>query len=206
MCLWSLRLSLPWSLATSPICSCCKKTTASLFALDDPSNPQTPSADWLTQGSRGKATYKNPRQSAVVILNFGQYVSSINVGQRPPQCDFVLCTADKSHVLLAELKIAKMRQMRHHRKKAKVQLFTTLSSLLGAASVAEDIRGAAIKACCLFHQRPSFSSELMIKAPDSFHRRDSPEPENGEKKENLAIEGLGFEYWEYTAHQQYKFA
>ena len=206
MCLWPLRLLQPWSSASYTICSCCKRTTSLLFGLNDPSNSATSGPDWLIENSHGTATYENPLQKEVMVLNYGEFVNSIRMPHQK-QCDFILSTNDNSCFILSELKIAKkIARMRNHRSKAKKQLLQTLYDLSNQPHLWTVITSAHIKQCSLFHQRPSVPATLTIKAPTSFHRRDLIQPESGEKKMNPAIEAYGFEYWEYTSNQHYKFS
>ena len=196
----------PWSHATE--LAVCQSTKAVRFGLNDPKSCTTSSRAVIVLDSCAEtANFNNPEELQISIFHYGAFVASIRNVQQPPQCDFVLYAPLFSHVLLAEIKVAKKGRMKERRAKAMKQLQRTLADLLSLPNVQSKFGLAIERRCAFFHRPPSSLSltENQVKAANTFRRIDRISSQNGILKKYSPIESLGFEYMEFPNSHVYVF-
>lgn len=204
----------PWSHATAR--AVCQSTNAVMFGLNDPKSCLTSNRAVIVLASCTEtANFNNPTGLQISIFQYGSFVDSIRNVQQPPQCDFVLYTPLFSHVLLAEIKVAKTGRIGNHRTKAQRQLQRTLADFLNLPNVQNKLSLARERTCAFFHRPPSSLSLTgnQVRAANTFHRIDRITSQmdthgcnlNGIPKKYSPIQSLGFEYWEFPNNHVYVF-
>ena len=158
---------------------------------------------------RGIAKFSNPNEVNCVIGSFDVFITAIETnnamqpGKLGKRCDFFLMT--KRCFLLWEIKNREVRNgmATNIRKKGKSQLRNALTLLSKLPSWKKISKNKIIKKCILFNSSAFHSDQDINILVDPFNRLDQiigidwyHQPEN-------YIEGLWFEYWEYSGAQIY---
>lgn len=153
----------------------------------------------------GMAKFVNPNLLQLSVINYDKFITSL-----PPifvngikRSDILItCDSDKYFVLgeLKDRNIAVSKRARDVRRKAKKQLLQSLKTLRDVPNILSYINTKAIKRCCYFNKQSQ--SPPMINAVTAFNRLPSSFPD-GFKMPHSDIEGLNFDFWEYTGNQTF---
>jgi len=146
---------------------------------------------------QGMARFSNPANLTITISNYDKFVTSLpNPFQNGrKRCDIVICD-DEKYFILGEIKDSP--NIKQHRKKAKKQLFESLTTLTAVPQILVSINLKSVKRCCYFNKQTS--SPAIISATTAFNRL-STIFIDGFKMSHLGIEGQNFEFWEYLGGQ-----
>lgn len=146
---------------------------------------------------QGMARFSNPATLKITISNYDKFVTSLpNPFQNGrKRCDIVVCDNEK-YFILGEIKDSP--NIKQHRKKAKKQLFESLTTLTAVPQILASINLRSVKRCCYFNKQTS--SPALITATTAFNRL-STIFDDGFKMSHPGIEGQNFEFWEYLGGQ-----
>jgi len=141
----------------------------------------------------GMARFSNPNASAITIANYDKFVTSLpkrfQLGRK--RCDIIVCD-DGRNLILGEIKDSP--NIKRHRKKAKIQLYESLTTLMAVPQFLALTNNKTIKRCCYFNKQTS--SPAILTATTAFNRLSSIS-QDGLLMSHPAIEGQNFEFWEY---------
>jgi hypothetical protein len=139
------------------------------------------------------ARFSNPNASAVTIANYDKFVTSLpnHFQNGRKRCDIIVCD-DGRNLILGEIKDSPT--VKQHRKKAKKQLYESLTTLIAVSQFLAIANNKAIKRCCYFNKQTS--SPAILTATSAFNRL-SLIFQDGFQMSYPAIEGQNFEFWEY---------
>jgi len=146
---------------------------------------------------QGMARFSNLEATTITICNYDKFVTSLpnHFQNGRKRCDIVVCDNDK-YFILGEIKDSP--NIKQHRKKAKKQLFESLTTLTTVPQIFASINIRTVKRCCYFNKQAS--SPASITATTAFNRL-STIFTDGFKMSHTGIEGQGFEFWEYLGGQ-----
>jgi hypothetical protein len=151
---------------------------------------------------QGMARFSNPTGLTITILNYDKFVTALpNHFQRGKgRCDIiVICNIDR-YFILGEIKDSS--NIKGQRKKAKRQLFESLTTLTAVPQIFTLVNRRVVKRCCYFNKQSS--SPALITATRAFNRLSVIFPD-GFRMSHLGIEGQNFEFWEYIGGQTLTF-
>lgn len=150
-----------------------------------------------TIAGQGMARFSNPTTLKITISNYDKFVTSLsNAFQNGrKRCDIVVCD-DVKYFILGEIKDSP--NIKQHRKKAKKQLFESLTTLTAVPQILASVNLRVVKRCCYFNMQTS--SPVLITATTAFNRL-STIFVDGFKMSHSGIEGQNFEFWEYLGGQ-----
>lgn len=170
------------------------QTTEIYFEIEDTA---TREIAIYTSERKGAARFSNRNKLDVTIANYDKFVSSLSPDFQKgrKRCDIIVCD-EKKNLILGELKDSP--NIIRHRKKAKKQLSESLIDLLAVPEFLELSNNRTVKRCCYFNKRAN--SPGGITATTAFNRL-SIIFQDGFKMNYPAIEGHGFEFWEYLGEQ-----
>lgn len=145
----------------------------------------------------GMARFSNPTSLRITVANYDKFVSSLpsRFQNNRKRCDIIVSDAGR-HFMLGEIKDSP--NIKQHRKKAKKQLFESLTTLIAVPQILASINIRIIKRCCYFNKQTS--SPAPITAITAFNRL-STIFTDGFKMSHTGIEGQNFEFWEYLGGQ-----
>jgi hypothetical protein len=146
-----------------------------------------------TKNGDGMARFSNPNAFAITIVNYDKFVTSLpNHFQRgKDRCDIIVCD-DGKNLILGEIKDSP--SIKQHRKKAKKQLYESLTTLMAVPQFLVLTNNKVIKRCCYFNKQTS--SPAILTVTTAFNRL-SLIFQDGFKMSHPAIEAQNFEFWEY---------
>jgi len=170
------------------------QTNEPYFELED-----TPKKDivlYIKIGA-GTARFSNPKTATVTVAKYEKFVTSLpNSFQRDrKRCDIIVCD-DGENLILGEIKDST--NIKRHRKKAKKQLYESLTTLLAVPQFLKLTNKKTVKRCCYFNKQSDAPS--IITATTAFNRLSEIFPE-GFQMSHPAIEEQNFEFWEYLGNQ-----
>lgn len=145
----------------------------------------------------GMARFSNPNALAITIANYDKFVTSLpnHFQNGRKRCDIIVCDDGRS-LILGEIKDSP--NIKQHRKKAKKQLYESLTTLLAVPKILILVNNKAVKRCCYFNKQTS--SPELITATTAFNRLSTIFPD-GFKMNHSGIEEQDFEFWEYLGGQ-----
>ena len=172
-------------------------TTAQYFEIEDDVNRETQLH--FTAGN-GMAAYRNNNGYTATIINYDKFITGLPRAfqQGKERCDLIVHTADQHYFLLNELKDRQPRA--RVRTKSISQLLSSLTLIMEVSSISTFANTHTFRQCCFFNRQSM--SPPTITATTAFNRL-STLATSGLKMSNLAIEALGFEFWEYSGNQVY---
>jgi hypothetical protein len=146
---------------------------------------------------QGMARFSNPAKLKITISNYDKFVTSLphQFQNGRKRCDIVVYD-DEKYFILGEIKDSP--NIKKHRKKAKKQLFESLTTLTAVTQILVSINLRSVKRCCYFNKQTS--SPALITATTAFNRL-STIFVDGFKMSHSEIEGQNFEFWEYLGGQ-----
>ncbi|MBK7344866.1 MAG: hypothetical protein IPJ06_18280 [Saprospiraceae bacterium] len=146
-----------------------------------------------TNNGRGMAKFSNPNALSITIANYDKFVTSLpNYFQNGrKRCDIIVCD-DGRNLILGEMKDSP--NIKQHRKKAKKQLYESLTTLMAIPQFLALLNNKTVKRCCYFNKQTK--SPAIITATTAFNRLALIFNE-GFQMSHPAIEGQNFEFWEY---------
>ena len=170
------------------------QTNETYFEIEDTVTRETA---LHTINGDGMARFSNPNASAITIANYDKFVTSLpNDFQRGKgRCDIIVCD-DGRNLILGEIKDSP--NIKQHRKKAKKQLYESLTTLMAVPQFLAITNNKTIKRCCYFNKQTS--SPAILTATTAFNRL-SLIFQDGFQMNYPAIEGQNFEFWEYLGGQ-----
>jgi hypothetical protein len=141
----------------------------------------------------GMARFSNPNASAITIANYDKFVTSLpnNFQRGKGRCDIIICD-DGRNLILGEIKDSP--NIKQHRKKAKKQLYESLTTLMAVPQFLALTSNKTIKRCCYFNKQTS--SPALLTATTAFNRL-SLIFQDGFQMSHPGIEEKNFEFWEY---------
>jgi hypothetical protein len=150
-----------------------------------------------TTVGRGMARFSNPNALAVTIANYDKFVTSLpnHFQNGKKRCDIIVCD-DVRNLILGEIKDSP--NIKQHRKKAKKQLYESLTTLLAVPQFLASANIKTVKRCCYFNKQTN--SPALITATTAFNRL-STIFQGGFQMNHPGIEGHNFEFWEYLDGQ-----
>ena len=145
----------------------------------------------------GMARFSNPSRLIITIVNYDKFVTSLpnHFQKGRKRCDLIVC-GNGRHLILGEIKDSP--NVKQHRKKAKKQLYESLTTLLAVPQVATLVNSKSIKKCCYFNKQTD--APKLLSATTAFNRL-STLFEDGLKMGYPDIEAHDFEFWEYLSGQ-----
>jgi hypothetical protein len=150
-----------------------------------------------TTVGQGIARFSNPMALSITIANYDKFVTSLpnHFQKGRMRCDIIVCDADRFFIL-GEIKDSS--NIQQHRKKAKRQLFESLTNLSAVPQILSLFNGRVVKRCCYFNKQTN--SPALLIATTAFNRLATIFPD-GFKMNHPGIEGQNFEFWEYLGGQ-----
>lgn len=141
----------------------------------------------------GMARFYNPNATEITIANYDKFVTSLpnHFQNGRKRCDIIVCDVGRN-LILGEIKDSP--NIKQHRKKAKKQLYESLSTLMAVPQFLSLTNSKIIKRCCYFNRQTS--SPAILTATTAFNRL-SFIFQDGFQMSHPAIEGQNFEFWEY---------
>ena len=148
------------------------------------------------------ARFSNPDALTVVIVNYDKFITVLphRFQNGRKRCD-ILVSDNGGNLILGEIKDSP--NVKQHRKKAKKQLFESLTTLIAVPEFLTLANNKTIKKCCYFNKQTD--SPALITATTAFNRL-STIFQDGFQMSHLGIEGYGFEFWEYSGAQTLRLA
>lgn len=178
-----------------------KSTNSTYFELEDTSSGLVISYS----ANSGSPRVRNSGGHALTIANYEVFLNALpNMFQSgKKRCDFVFTDDDATNLcfILGEIKdISLPSSEKNHtiRKGAKNQLLSSLQTLMAVPSIAGLAATKSIRLCGYFNKQAL--APFPLSAATAFNPFVRLFP-NGIKKDNLAMEALGFEFYEYTGEQ-----
>lgn len=146
----------------------------------------------------GMARFSNPSALTITIANYDKFVTSLpnNFQNGKKRCDIIVCD-DGRNLIFGELKDSP--NIKQHRKKAKKQLYESLTTLLAVPQFLALTKRKTVKRCCYFNKQTN--SPSIITATTAFNRL-SLFFKDGFQMSYPAIEDQNFEFWEYLGGQK----
>jgi len=186
-----------YGLATSTIANIAITTKARYFEIEDDAKKETQLH--LIVG-KGMAIYRNDNNYTVVIINYDKFISGLSHAfqQGKERCDLIVYTTNRSHFLLNELK-----NRNPHlkvRTKSISQLLSSLTLIMNVPNIKAFANTHTFRHCCFFNKQSMAPTSII--ATTAFNRL-STVTVGGLRMSNIAIEALGFEFWEYSGTQVY---
>lgn len=141
----------------------------------------------------GMARFSNPNALAITIANYDKFVTSLpnHFQNGRKRCDIIVCD-DGRNLIFGEIKDSP--NSKQHRKKAKKQLYESLTTLMAVPQFLALTNNKTVKRCCYFNKQTS--SPAILTATTAFNRL-SLIFQDGFQMSHPAIEGQNFEFWEY---------
>jgi hypothetical protein len=141
----------------------------------------------------GMARFSNPNTLAITIANYDKFVTSLpnHFQNGRIRCDIIVCD-DGRNLILGEIKDSP--NIKQHRKKAKKQLYESLTTLMAVPQFLALTNNKTIKRCCYFNKQTR--SPAILTATTAFNRL-SLIFQEGFQMGHPEIEGQNFEFWEY---------
>lgn len=141
----------------------------------------------------GMARFSNPNVLAITIVNYDKFVTSLpnDFQNGRKRCDIIVCD-DGRNLILGEIKDSS--NIKQHRKKAKKQLYQSLTTLMAVPQFLALTNNKTVKRCCYFNKQTN--SPAILTATVAFNRL-SLIFQDGFQMSHPAIEGQNFEFWEY---------
>ncbi|MCC5944570.1 MAG: hypothetical protein JJT94_06510 [Bernardetiaceae bacterium] len=141
----------------------------------------------------GMARFSNPNSLVITIANYDKFVTSLPIhfqnGRK--RCDIIVCD-DERNLIFGEIKDSP--NIKQHRKKAKKQLYESLTTLLAVPQFLALSNNKIVKRCCYFNKQTN--SPAILTATTAFNRL-STIFQDGFQMSHPGIEGHNFEFWEY---------
>lgn len=146
---------------------------------------------------QGMARFSNPTTLRIIIANYDKFITSLpnHFQNGRKRCDIIVYDAE-NHFILGEIKDSP--NIKQHRKKAKKQLFESLTTIIAVPQILALINIRVVNRCCYFNKQTS--SPALITATTAFNRL-STIFTDGFKMSHPGIEGQNFEFWEYLGGQ-----
>lgn len=146
-----------------------------------------------TNIGEGMARFSNPNALAVTIANYDKFITSLpyHFQNGRKRCDIIVCE-DGRNLIIGEIKDSP--NIKNHRKKAKKQLYESLTTLLAVPQFSALANNKTVKRCCYFNKQAN--SPAIITATTAFNRL-STIFQDGFQMSHPAIEVHNFEFWEY---------
>ena len=139
------------------------------------------------------ARFSNLNALVITIANDDKFVTSLpnHFQNGRKRCDIIVCD-DERNLILGEIKDSP--NIKQHRKKAKKQLFESLTTLMAVPQFLAIANNRTIKRCCYFNKQTSSPANLTVTT--AFNRL-SLIFQDGFQMSHPAIDGQNFEFWEY---------
>lgn len=195
-----------YGLPTSTIANISASTIAPYFELKDDNT-----LIYETIGL-GIAKYNNRNSVKVNVINFESFIDSLAPAfiQGLEKCDLIIHDGNRQHFLLNELTNTLPRYVEPFinmqgtqlgkRQKSIYQLLSSLTVLMNVPAITDFVNTHTFRHCCFFNKHAL--SPSTITATSAFNRLSSI-VEDGLRMSSPAIEGFGFEFWEYSGNQVY---